>query len=405
MELARPLSCLKACCHELHKKSFLQLNLVGCRMTKVTQINVFSIFIVLMLLIGYSGVAYPAYPMIIVVLILFLNRLQLDKFDILMLLLILIFSSLKLLEDSIPTSLLTLKYFFGFFIFYLLFRQTNINSLKINFNFVLISISIILILEAVLIHTILPASLWPNYPKNIDGAVEHAGLFFGFYQRPYGIGTSPTVTTTLMICLLFIRDKVHVIDSMVSRFATFISVVAVLISLSGTGFFLLIMYFALDKLKLARITIVLLLFVSIFSVFYFDLLNRELYEAIYKISPAYTEFLFLLKSELIADSYSSNSTLWELLFGKKWFIGDPVPLGGDFGLLNFIVYGGIITVLLYIPIIIKRLNRFNYLVILLLFVGAVHYAAIFSTPGQIIFSFCLALDAKKMKMYKKHLEF
>lgn len=359
----------------------------------------FSTYILLILLMSYFGVAYPAYPLIIVALILFLNRLQYDKFDVLILLLILIFLSLKLFEDSIPSSLLTLKYFLGFWVFYLLFRQ-NFNSLKINFNFLLISISVILIFEAILINTILPATFWPNFPKGPEGELEHMGLYFGFYQRPYGIGTNASITTTLIVCLLLIRDKVHIPDSMVSRFATFMSVIAVIISLSGTGFFLLIMYYVLKKLKFIRIAMTLLLSLSFFLIIFLVLPKGELYEGLYKISPEYNGFLILLKSEQIFEAYSSNYNLWDLLLGKKWIIGDPMPLGGDFGLLNFIVYGGIITILLHISIIIKRLNRLNFLVILILLVGAVHYAAIFSTPGQIIFSFCLALNKKKINMYQ-----
>ena len=359
---------------------------------------VFNIFILLILLMSYSGMAYPVYPMIIGALILFSNKLRYKEFDIFAVLLILIFSCLKLFEGTIPSSLLTLKYFFGFIIFYLLFRH-NSNYIIINFNYLLIAISIVLIIEAVLINTILPAIYWPHFPKGPENELSHIGKVFGIYQRPYGIGTNASVTTTIIVCLLLIRDKVQISDCKISRFASFISIIAVFISLSGTGFFLLFTYFVLKKLKFTRIAMIL--FFCLFLIIYLVFQEGEiLYELIYKISPVYIEYVIQLKFEQIFEAYSLNSNLWELLLGKKWIISDPVPLGGDFGLLNFIVYGGLITLLTYILIIFKRINRYNFLVIIILIVGAVHYAAIFSTPGQLIFSFCLSLDENKIKMYQ-----
>jgi len=361
----------------------------------------FNIYILLTLLMSYSGQAFVVYPMFIAVLILFMNKLRYDLFDMTMVLLILIFSTLKfIVEGSIPSSLFTLKYFFGFIIFYMLFRQ-KFYFLKINFNFLLITISLVLILEAVLINTILPAILWPNFPKGPGGELGHPGLFFGFYQRPYGIGTNASVTTTLIVCLLLIRDKVNLSACKISRFASFVSVIAVIISISGLGLFLIVMYYAFKKIRFSRIVLTLLVFIGLYFIIFAIIPNKgNLFEWFNKISPNYFKYLIQLKTKEITEACHLNYTLRDLLFGKKWFIGDPVPLGGHFGLLNFAIYGGLITLLLYMRIIIKRFNRYNFLILLTLIVGAIHYAGIFTTPGQLIFAFALAFDKKKLEIYK-----
>ena len=105
-------------------------------------------------------------------------------------------------------------------------------------------ISIITIVEAFLVNfTVLSPELLPNYPKDEGGNLAHPGLFWGWYQRPYGIGTNAAVTAGTLVVLLSMRNaggdrganKVGKIDILV-----FISILA---CLSGTGFAMFALYY------------------------------------------------------------------------------------------------------------------------------------------------------------------
>jgi hypothetical protein len=356
-------------------------------------INVlFNIYLLLIFLLPYTGIAYPAYPMLLLVLLLLINKFRTNVGEIIVLFLVLIVISQKLFVGSVPHTLLSVKYFYGFSIFYFLFRQ-NTQILKVNFNILLISISFVLILEAILINTILPINLWPHFPA------EHSINII--YQRPYGIGTNASITSTLLICLMLIRNQVQMEGNRFSRFASMMAIIAVIISTSGTGYGLLVLYFLLKSSRIFRTMIISAILLSssyLFIFYYLD--NYWLVRRLHKISPLYIEQIFQLKMRTIIETYfSSDTTLHELMYGRSWLAHETVFLGGDFGLLNLFVSGGILTILVYSIIISYKINKYNAAPILIFVFGAIHYAAIFSTPGQILFAFCLALNENKVKSY------
>jgi len=364
--------------------------------------KIFNILLYLIFLIPYTGVAYPSYPIVVIMLILSFYKLRLKEFDIFLIVLILIFSCIKCFFGSISSSLLIIKYIFGFLVFYLLFIQ-KLDYLKINFNSLLIIVSSVLILEAVLINTVLPAVFWPHFPKDEYGLLLHKGQFFDFYQRPYGIGTNPSVTTTLIICLLFTRDKVQTSNSKLSILASFLSILSIIISLSGTGFFLLFIYLIYHYSNVKKIRWVMLFLIIPISYFliFFRVGDSILYTGLDKISPDYIQYLIDYKiTQWLEESHSFFVNYYNLLFGKIAYAGDIVSLGGDFGILNFFIYGGILSFILYLFIIGNKINQYNFFIFFVLILGSFHYAAIFTTPGQIVFSFCLALNKNRIKIFQ-----
>jgi hypothetical protein len=358
-------------------------------------ISYFSIFMLIILLLPYMGVGYPAYPIFIVVLILFINKLRLTIGESMLYITLIVIVISKLGVGSISHSLLSLKYFYGFIVFYILFRQ-DFHFLKINFNFLLSVISIIMIIEAILINTILPINFWFNYNKSL---VDYAVANPETYMRPYGIGTNASVTTTILICLMLIRDKVQIVKRRVSRVATLLGIIAIIFSASGTGYVLLLLYYLFKKLNYLRVVLIsMLTFLLYISLIYMDAFTGQSGISIGKISPDYISRLVKVKSLDYLERYSSKQfTLHEQLLGKNWLEHQPLPLGGDFGIINMLVYGGIITVAFYILFVLFKINKYNFAPIVILIVSAFHYSAIFSLAGQIIFAFCLALGEKNVK--------
>lgn len=328
------------------------------------------------------------YPFLIISLLIYsLTRGKYSALSIFLAIFIIFYLINKALTNELVASILTVKYFLGFFLFFLFFK--NYQNININFSKLVSLIAISVIIEALLVNTIIPKEYWLHYP--VDN-LSHSGLFWGVYQRPYGIATSPTVTSSLIVILMTLADyqeknKYHKIKN----FHT-LAITAVLASLSGTGFFLLILYLII-RYKLFSIfalvfsiPIVALVIINQLSI------NISLFE---KISPEYVFYLIEYKLGQIYDLFNIES-LYSIFFGVEWNSNDPMPLGGDLGFLNIYNYGGVAILLLYLylSIYIYSNKKFNITLSLFL-ISCFHYTAMFSLLGQILFGYILAISNNK----------
>ena len=209
--------------------------------------------------------------------------------------------------NGLADGMYVIRFCWGFLLFYLVFKS----GIQIQVDKLLIFLSILTIIEAVLVNTVIPAELLPNYP--IAGTPGHYAEIGG-YQRPYSFGASASVTSVILAALLTVSKFGWRGKSLVF--------VAILTCMSGSGFLALFIYFFARTARIGY----LLLVPAIVGIIYYGLaLGLD------HISLEYLSFLFDFKMGQIMDQISMNSL----------FIGVPLRegvdgLGGDFAFLTFI---------------------------------------------------------------------
>ena len=99
-----------------------------------------------------------------------------------------------------------LLFYFGGYLFYIFFRQNNI---EIDLKNVLILLCFLTIAESLAINTIILPSDLPNWPLNAEDTILYGHTSRGGYQfssfyyiRPTGFGGNPSITSTLLISIL-----------------------------------------------------------------------------------------------------------------------------------------------------------------------------------------------------------
>lgn len=164
----------------------------------------------------YFGTSLPVYGIVllwlIILLITYPENIKISYLDPIIIILLILWLCFKTQQSSTNASFVLFRYYFGFIFFYIFFKTVNV---KLNFNILLLIISSCIVIEALLVNTILPPSLLPNYPTSTRGeSFSFETQIFGFYQRPYSIGGNASVTGTLVVILLFLfgffKDKIWV---------------------------------------------------------------------------------------------------------------------------------------------------------------------------------------------------
>ena len=196
--------------------------------------------VILALLTAYSGTSVIAYAAVLLIVLLRAMKIRFTPSILVFLGAVTFYFLIVMARTDLITSIMSVKYFFGSILILFFFASKNY---EVDFGRVALVISIITIVEAFLVNTVLSPELLPNYPKDEGGNLAHPGLFWGWYQRPYGIGTNAAVTAGTLVVLLSMRNaggdrganKVGKIDILV-----FISILA---CLSGTGFAMFALYY------------------------------------------------------------------------------------------------------------------------------------------------------------------
>ena len=262
-----------------------------------------------------------------------------------------------------------IRFYWGFLLFYLAFKS----GIQLQVDKLLIFLSVLTIIEAVLVNTVISAEGLPNYP--VTGAYGHFADPGG-YQRPYSFGASATVTSVVLTALLAMTDL-----GWRSKLLAFTAISA---CMSGTGFVVLFVYLLA---RTAKILYFLLMPAIVCLVYKGSELGLD------KISIEYFSFLYDFKMDQIRDQISSQSI----------FIGVPLKEGvdgpgGDFAFLTFIQFNGLVGVLLFLIFIVVNTNKKNWLSLLIILLGAFHYGTIFYLPGQLILGYLLNLNSEPPSM-------
>ena len=286
---------------------------------------------------------------------------------------ILIFTQLVhiIVTFPFPFSFVVFRYFWGFIFFYYTF-----NNIHYFFNRnVLFYLVIIVIIESILINTIISANQLPNFPDTESGATHFAES--GSYQRPYGFGGNASVLSVLLVIFLYLVNF--------TKLQKYITYFSILICASGTGYFAFILYF-LNKIKWYYN---LLLIICLIPIIYFSFFS--------KISIEYITTLYDYKIFQFSNEFTLSGFFW----GEKNLV-DQNELGGDFAILNFIKYNGLVGVLIYAIIILTNINFKNRMPIIIMILTSLHYGVIFSFPGQLIFGYLLSYHSfnKQIKNFQ-----
>jgi hypothetical protein len=367
--------------------------------------NFKSNFIYLLFFLPYLGTGIPAY-IVCLCWIFFYVGFKKEKItfyapDIFFLSVILIWFVCKLGQSSLPATLILLRYYFGFFIFYYFFRVTRVN---IDFSKLLFYLGLVTIIEAFAVNTVISPSIMPNYPiKNDANAYKvYETSIMGFYQRPYSFGNNSSITATLLMVLLFYLQYLQ--EKWGQRIpprTKWAAIIAVILSASGEGYAFLLLYiiFLFKPYKDAlRGTISMLILTTIYYlIFVVDIGNTE---ALQKISATYIRFLWDFKVEQVNDVIARlmKSSIW---IGDKFM--DPMDLivWSDFAWNDLFLSAGLVGVFVILAICLSKICRSNMVPIIIFLLGAFHYGAMYSLPGQMIIGYFLGIRAREKALQAK----
>lgn len=335
---------------------------------------------------AYTGGSFYLYPVYALMALSYGADLSVGLLEILWLACMAAVVMVKLLNTDLIATVALLKYFFGFTVFYLFFRQ----RFTMNVQLLLLLVALSVVLEALFVNTVLDPKMLPNYP-DLEVSEGHITALFGFYQRPYGLGGSSTVTSTILLALMLLHKGVIRSNRLRYRLTRSLGVIGVILCASGTGMLLLLLYFILTSKNKAVSIIVLTALLALASMYILAQLGSFSGDLL-RVSPEYMEFLIDYKIDQVSSDYAlGKEGFFSLIFGYGYQSADNLPFYEDFAWITLYYSFGLAGILLYVIAFIAKSNAVNRWPLLIFLLGAFHYGAIFSVAGQILFSYCLSL--------------
>lgn len=347
-------------------------------------------FLYSLFLLPLIGTSVPAYILAMGYLLCKVWKLKFKVHDLFFLAIIILWFFLKAQQSDFKGTTILLRYYFGFYIFYLFFNNIGVS---LRLDKLLWLICGVVVLEAILINTILPLQYLPNFPKDGLGDFPAETKILGFYQRPYSIGTSSTITSTVIMVLIFYIFGFAKDPSINrSRLLYLFSILSIIMLGSGTGYALLLCFFVYKigpfKNKISAIVscgAVLLIYYLIF------ILDVGSLDGLDKISAFYLEFLYNFKMGQIEDvMLLLKSIPNQIYIGRVFEDSKDLVIWSDFAWLNLMECTGYIGLFVTVFIFIFKTSRFNYIPIIVFLIGAIHYGAIYSLPGQLLVGYFMS---------------
>lgn len=354
-------------------------------------------FLLAMFFLPYVGSTFFAYIFIYLYLFFNLMKLRLRSWEYFLLLLYPIFIILKVQQVGVSNGELIFRFFLGFIPIYYFFK---IYKTRINISLFIYLLCYAIILEAFLINTVISPTLLGNYPSQEVFEISHQTSFLGFYQRPYGIGCNSTITSSILsLSLFFLRKEVTFYKLKWNKWIDVLTLVAILLLASGTGFFLYIIYvfyrYNLISLKKSLLGILIgyILWGIITNI---DLMGAE--SILKKISLEYINLLIEFKQEQMVETINElNST--SLIIGSD-FSNSPLLLWNDFAIRDFFHTFGFMGIIVFCIFILCRLNNYNKVFIVIAIISLFHYGSIFSFSGQLLFAYILKYSEELHPNYR-----
>lgn len=306
----------------------------------------------------------------------FKNRIRISKFDFIFLSGIAFLFVIQFFIKDVLSAVIDFRFYWGWIIFYFIFKS-EIPKHKV-FNSVLIILSIMVLLEAVLINTVISAERLPNFPSDRVINPNDIVPFGSQYQRPYSFGANASVGSSLLVVLMALCD--------VRGWRFWLSALSVLVFASGTGIFALAIFLLVRHLKMTVLVASCVAIILSFSGSGVHEEVRHLFNPIMlKIDPDYLNFLLQFKESQISAIFQ-NTNILNVLFGAT-----SGGRGGDFGMATFASLNGLFGLILLFSMVLYRANRSNKLPLFIIVATSFHYSVMFFLPGQMIFGLLLAL--------------
>ncbi len=356
--------------------------------------GVIPILIVMSFFLPYVR-GFLTIPLYVFIFALLLPFVRLARIDLLICSAIVAFFFGKAYQLGYYHAVQVTRVYFGFYFFYLFFRIASPSTTP-NFNTAVICLCCCILLEAILVNTVVSPehlTVYPNFATS-SGKTQ----IFGFYQRPFSIGSNSSVTSIILVAMLMVANVQRHIDRFTWKTEVAASC-AVLILCSGSGIFALAVYFLSVSKPTARHRVIGGLLISYFAIFTANQatgLSGILNSSFTKISPWYIRAIIELKFNQfygVLNEFAEGDSVIRWLFGaidsseKANSIG---LFGGDFGWLDHLAAVGMFGTILYLVIILPKLTRRNIVPVGMMIAASVHYSSIVSVIGQIVFGYCLA---------------
>lgn len=353
------------------------------------------------MLLAYSKVGWATYPIVLCTLLLSMNRIRIGRSTLLVTVLAIGLVAFKLLFGSSPlAALLLFKYFFGFLVFVWYFQLPDAFRL-FNPRKLLIVLSLFVVAEAILINSFFTAADFPNYPDFVL-APSHKTAYFGFYQRAYGFGGSATITSTLLVALMFLARA----RGQLSKRVQALTFTAILLAASGTGI-LLLSAFLFTGIRSLRIRFCAFVIAVLLYGVLFSQVQTDFNSPWARLTVGYFGDLINMKLGQLTGKYSIfNETFDKVLFGATLLQKEELPFWDDFGLGTLLYCFGLLGGFLYVFSAVLFRSRWALSAVAILYLGMVHYGGLFSIPGQMILGYCFAsaLNCKRAEILGRPFE-
>lgn len=353
----------------------------------------------------FNGFIYP-FGFLSYLLVINFIRVKFSLLEVIFLILLLIIffiNLLKLYDQNYFILFNSFRFFFGFIIFYICFKNFEVFKIENIYKYLVI----LIFFEAIMVNNFINAWDLPNYPEYLNnGKVSGHFATEGFnYQRPYSFAAMANVSAPIMVAIFSIIKST-------TRSQLGILSILILTMMSGTGIVALLVLFILRKEFL-------LIIVSgigfILLNFYLDnnlstLINSRVgIDQIYDIIILkYNQIIMpLLGQNIFTELGKNNESVESLInivsqysFHNYLFGGLEIlarlnnGYGGDFGWLWLYTCYGLLPFLFYIVFIFTKINKSNFIPITILVIATFHYPVIFYLSGQIIFAYALSITEK-----------
>ena len=370
----------------------------------------------------FSAFLGSSIPAIIGIIFLFLINIQKVKFNnaevIAMLMLVTYLAFALILSQDYTVILKNFRFWMGV-IFYLIFLKTY--NIKYLYSRNLLKIVCLTIIIETIAINLIDQNILINY---ID--IEQT-KFFNFYTRPIGFTGSATMTSTALIILFYIIEK---IQNKMSLLDWTLFSISILLIFSTTGyviFFILILlkftpiikkiiFYQYRLVPVKSFAIFLIFILLIYLIIQYNyLLNRrvnieyfthifylkitEYKDAFnYLINPSFyckTDCMNFLGNDINHNVIASFRYLIQL-FGYQILSESPNTSGHN-GLTIFIFSNGILGLCLYFITLYSFLRKNNFMLsgVLLIMIGSLHYPTAMSAAGQLFLASMIIINIKK----------
>tara|TARA_B100000686_G_scaffold289750_1_gene316648 strand:+ start:1406 stop:2434 length:1029 start_codon:yes stop_codon:yes gene_type:complete len=286
----------------------------------------------------------------------------LNKIDLLFIILLIPLLTYKFFIYDLYEFFEFMRINYSFFIFYLVFKNVNLNIKHISIILILIHVSEIIAISL------------NFYDKTTLFGFSDTGFSLGefkkgegqdfMFRRPEGIFTNSTQSSVFYFIIFLMTDK---------KLLKYLLACCVITFFSGTGIIILVSTIFLDKKHLVIKLFGLIIF-SIFSLF------------INKISLEYILYNINYKYELLLTNLKSMNT-FNLITGL-----DKVSYATDFGFEFFLQGYGIYGTLTLLIFVLLNVSKKNNIYLFYILVGSiVHYPLISKALGALLFGYILSM--------------